>query len=44
MITVPEFLRRDELKRLIKIPSTWGAKITGAQFKDRAADFLRRKR
>ena len=27
----------DEIKRRFKIPSTWGAKITGEQFKDRAA-------
>jgi hypothetical protein len=26
----------DEVKRRLKIPSTWGAKITGEQFKDRA--------
>ncbi|MFO0892982.1 MAG: hypothetical protein U0790_28080 [Isosphaeraceae bacterium] len=25
-----------EVKRLLKIPSTWGAKITGEQFKERA--------
>jgi hypothetical protein len=26
----------DEVKRQLKIPSTWGAKITGEQFKERA--------
>jgi hypothetical protein len=26
----------DEVKRRLKIPSTWGAKITGEQFKERA--------
>ncbi len=30
----------DEVKRLVKIPSTWGAKITGEQFKDRVSAFL----
>ncbi len=25
----------DEVKRLVKIPSTWGAKITGEQFQER---------
>jgi hypothetical protein len=30
-------LSYDEVKRLIKIPATWGAKITGARFKERAA-------
>ena len=28
-------LSYDEVKRLVKIPTTWGAKITGAQFKER---------
>jgi hypothetical protein len=27
----------DEVKRLVKIPSTWGAKISGDQFVERAA-------
>jgi hypothetical protein len=31
----------DEVKRLVKIPSTWGAKITGEQFKERASRFLK---
>ncbi len=33
-------LSYDEVKRLVKIPSTWGAKISGEQFEDRVtADF-----
>jgi hypothetical protein len=28
-------LTYDEVKRLVKIPSTWGAKITGEQFEER---------
>lgn len=28
-------LSYDDVKRLVKIPSTWGAKITGEQFKER---------
>ena len=28
----------DEVTRLVKIPSTWGAKITGEQFRQRTAD------
>jgi hypothetical protein len=30
----------DEVKRLVKIPSTWGAKITGKQFEDRMNAYL----
>jgi hypothetical protein len=30
----------DEVKRLVKIPRTWGAKITGEQFKERVSEFL----
>ena len=30
----------DEVKRLVKIPTTWGAKITGAQFQERVKGFL----
>ena len=30
-------LSYDEVKRLVKIPSTWGAKITGEHFKERVA-------
>ena len=29
-------LSYDEVKRLVKIPGTWGAKISGEQFKERA--------
>ncbi len=31
----------DEVKRLVKIPTTWGAKITGEQFRERASEFLK---
>ena len=30
----------DEVKRLVKIPSTWGAKITAEQFEDRVSEYL----
>ncbi len=30
----------DEVKRLVKIPTTWGAKITGEQFEDRVSAYL----
>ena len=30
----------DEVKRLVKIPSTWSAKITGEQFEDRVSAYL----
>ena len=30
----------DEVKRLVKIPSTWGAKITGEQFRERVVNYL----
>jgi hypothetical protein len=30
-------LSYDEVKRLVKIPSTWGAKISGEQFRERAS-------
>ena len=33
-------LSYDEVKRLVKIPSTWGAKIAGAQFEDRVNAYL----
>jgi hypothetical protein len=33
-------LSYDEVKRLVKIPTTWGAKITGAQFQERVKGFL----
>jgi hypothetical protein len=32
-------LSYDEVKRLVKIPTTWGAKITGEQFEERASKF-----
>jgi hypothetical protein len=32
-------LSYDEVKRLVKIPSTWGAKITGEQFRERVSKF-----
>ena len=31
----------DEVKRLVKIPSTWGAKISGEQFRERVSKFLK---
>jgi len=36
MTLVEAGLSYDEVKRLVKIPRLWGAKISGAQFKDRA--------
>lgn len=33
-------LSYDEVKRLVKIPSTWGAKITGEQFVQRVAEVM----
>ena len=33
-------LSYDEVKRLIKIPATWGAKISGEQFRERTAACL----
>jgi hypothetical protein len=33
-------LSYDEVKRVVAIPSTWGAKISGAQFEQRAAKAL----
>jgi hypothetical protein len=35
-------LSYDEVKRLVRIPRTWGAKITGEQFKERAKERLGR--
>jgi hypothetical protein len=35
-------LSYDEVKRLVNIPSTWGAKITGEQFEDRTAEAVGR--
>jgi hypothetical protein len=34
---VQDGLSYNEVKRRLKIPSTWGAKITGAQFRERTA-------
>jgi len=33
-------LTYDEVKRLVKIPSTWGAKISGEQFEERVTAYL----
>ena len=33
-------LSYDEVKRLVKIPTTWGAKISGEQFQDRVSAYL----
>jgi hypothetical protein len=33
-------LSYDEVKRLVKIPTTWGAKITGQQFQQRTSSYL----
>ncbi len=30
-------LSYDEVKRMVKIPATWGAKITGEQFRERTS-------
>ena len=35
-------LSYDEVKRTVKIPSTWGAKISGEQFRERASDALKK--
>jgi hypothetical protein len=35
-------LSYDEVKRLVKIPTTWGAKIKGEQFQERASEALLR--
>ncbi len=32
----------EDVKRLVKIPTTWGAKITGEQFQERASEALRK--
>jgi hypothetical protein len=36
-------LSYDEVKRLVKIPTTWGAKISGEQFRERAWEFLEKR-
>jgi hypothetical protein len=33
-------LSYDEVKRLVKIPGTWGAKISGEEFKERSEAYL----
>jgi hypothetical protein len=35
---VEDGLSYNEVKRSLKIPSTWGAKISGAQFRERTTD------
>jgi len=30
----------DDVKRLVKIPSTWGAKISGEQFRERTSEYV----
>jgi hypothetical protein len=37
-------LSYDEVKRLVKIPTTWGAKITGQQFDERIKAYLSKQR
>jgi hypothetical protein len=34
-------LSYDDVKRLVKIPTTWGAKISGEQFRERVSKFLK---
>ena len=36
---VEDGLSYDEVKKLLKIPTTWGAKISGGQFRERASKF-----
>jgi hypothetical protein len=33
-------LSYEQVKRLVKIPTTWGAKIKGDQFEERASKFV----
>ena len=33
-------LSYDEVKSVVKIPSTWGAKITGEQFEERVSAYF----
>ncbi len=37
-------LSYDEVKRLVKIPTTWGAKIKGEQFQERTSSYLEGRR
>jgi len=34
-------LSYDDVKRVVEIPTTWGAKITGEQFMERVSHFLK---
>jgi hypothetical protein len=36
-------LSYDEVKRIVKIPATWGAKISGEQFRDRTSAYLEKR-
>jgi hypothetical protein len=36
-------LSYDAVKRTVKIPSTWGAKISGEQFRERASETLKKR-
>jgi hypothetical protein len=38
--TVETGLSYDEVKRVVKIPTTWGAKISGDQFRERVSAYL----
>jgi hypothetical protein len=40
---VKEGLSYDEVKRLVKIPTTWGAKISGEQFRERTSAYLEKR-
>lgn len=37
-------LTYDDVKRLVKIPTTWGAKITGQQFHERMTEYFSKHR
>jgi hypothetical protein len=41
---VKAHLSYDDVKRLVDIPSRWGAKITGEQFKERSASALTKRK
>jgi hypothetical protein len=34
-------LSYDQVKRVVKVPALWGAKVTGGQFKDRVAAYFK---
>jgi hypothetical protein len=40
--TIEAGLSYDEVKRAVKIPGTWGAKISGKPFRERAAEALKK--